>query len=177
MYKKAKTTFLLIVYYSFLRYLPSSTSPGGKVFKKLRYLCCRDIFKYCGKNVNIERLAYFGSGKNLKIGDNSGLGINCNVPSDIQIGCDVMMGPNVFILSANHRIDNLLEPMWKQGHLENKRTIIEDDIWIGRQVTFTPGRILQTGSIVGVGTVLTKDFPPFSIIGGNPSKLIRSRIQ
>lgn len=168
----------LVIYYGLCRYLPSSTFLiGGKVFKWLRYICCKNIFLFCGVNVNIERMAFFGSGLKLSIGDNSGLGINCLVPSDTVIGKNVMMGPNVYILAANHQFDRIDVPMCEQGHSLGKQTIIEDDIWIGRQVIFTPGRKVKKGSIIAVGTVLTKDFPEFSIIGGNPAKLIRSRLE
>ena len=147
------------------------------MFKWLRYICCKNIFRFCGANVNIERMAFFGSGLKLSIGDNSGLGINCVVPSDIIIGRNVMMGPNVYILAANHQFNRTDIPMCNQAGSIAKQTIIEDDIWIGRQVIFTPGRKVKMGSIIGAGTVLTKDFPEFSIIGGNPAKLIRSRLE
>jgi len=166
----------LIFYYSALRHFPSSSNPFfGKLSRILRYHCCRNIFQYCGKNVNIERKSWFGSGKKLVIGDNSGLGKNCVVPSNLVIGKDVMMGPNCFILAANHAIDSIEIPMIQQGHADPKITVIEDDVWIGRQVLFTPGRIVKKGSIIAAGCILTKDFPEYSIIGGNPSTLIRKR--
>ena len=65
--------------------------------------------------------------------------------------------------------------MISQGYSEPKQTIIEDDVWIGRNVTFTPRRHVAKGSIVAACTVLCKDFPAYSIIGGNPSKLIKNR--
>ena len=169
--------FALVLFYGLCRYLPSSASLfGGKLFKWLRYICCKNIFQSCGLNVNIERLAFFGNGLKLCIGDNSGLGVNCEVPSNIIIGKNVMMGPNVFIIDANHQFDRIDIPMCEQGNSESKQTIIEDDIWIGRQVIFTPGRTVKKGSIIAAGTVLTKDFPEYSIVGGNPAKLIRSRL-
>lgn len=167
----------LLAYYLVFRHFPASTFPViGKTCKSLRYSCCKHIFKKCGKNVNIERKAFFASGVNLQIGDNSGLGINSFVPGDIIIGQNVMMGPNCYILGSNHIFSRTDIPMINQGKGEKKLTIIEDDVWIGRNVTFTPGRIVKTGSIIGVGCVLTKDFPAYSIIGGNPSLLIKSRI-
>lgn len=84
------------VYYLFAQYLPASYSRCSG--KKIRYFLCKRIFKSCGCNVNIERKAHFGSGRNVEIGDNSGLGINCNVPSNIKIGNNVMMGPNCFVI-------------------------------------------------------------------------------
>ncbi len=169
-------TLCLILYYGFARYLPVSYFPIiGKACKWIRYQLCRRIFKKCGKNVNVERMAFFGSGKNIEIGDYSGIGINSNIPSDTIIGNDVMMGPNCYILGVNHAFDRVDIPMWQQGSTPRKQTIIGDDVWIGRGVLMTPGRVIKKGTIIAGGCVLCKDFPEYSIVGGNPSKFIRSR--
>lgn len=85
------------------------------------------------------------------------------------------MGHNCYILSQNHRFDDLSLPMGNQGYILGKQTIIEDDVWIGRDVLMTTGRTVKKGLIIAARCVLTKDFPEYSIVGGNPSKLIRSR--
>ena len=85
------------------------------------------------------------------------------------------MAPNCYILKMNHNFANTEIPMIAQHNSEKKQTIIEDDVWIGLNVTFTPGRTVKKGSVVAAGCVLCKDFPEYSIIGGNPAKLIRSR--
>lgn len=174
---KLRKYFFLIIYSALFKHFPPSSFPFfGKLSRFLRYICCKNIFKYCGKNVNIERGASFGNGLDVEIGDNSGLGRYCHVPSNIKIGKDVMMAPKVFILDINHAFDDVSIPMRLQGTKLAKRTIIEDDVWIGRQVLMTPGRHIKRGTIIAAGTVLTKDFPEYSIVGGNPSRLIRSRI-
>ena len=166
----------LILYYGFARYLPVSHFPiVGTASKWLRYILCRRIFKKCGKNVNIERMAFFGSGRNIEIGDNSGLGINCSVPSNTIIGRDVMMAPNCRILPCNHAFDRIDIPMNQQGDTGVECTVIEDDVWIGINVLITPGRLIRRGSVIAEGCVLCKDFPGYSIVGGNPSRLIRIR--
>lgn len=170
--------FSLALYYGFARHLPSSDSILlGGVGRRIRGMLCKRIFKHCGANVNIERGACFGSGRLVELGDNSGLGINCIVPSNIKIGNDVMMGPNCYILAQNHCISDTTIPMNRQGFVTKGRTIIEDDVWIGRNVTFTPGRHVAKGSVIGACCLLSKDFPEYSIIGGNPSKLIKSRLE
>jgi maltose O-acetyltransferase len=70
---------------------------------------------YCGKNVNIERKAHFGSGKRISIGDNSGIGINCHINGSVSIGSCVMMGPDVRIISHYHNFDRIDIPMNMQG--------------------------------------------------------------
>lgn len=172
----AKQLLFLMLYYGILYYMPCSTNLIlGKLMRHIRYLCCRNIFLKCGHNVNIERKANFGSGRNLIIGDNSGIGINCCVPGNTIIGKNVMMGPNVYILGHNHAFDQIDIPMIEQGFTQVKQTVIEDDVWIGRDVLMTPGRTILKGTIIAGGTVLCKDFPEYSIVGGNPSKLIRLR--
>lgn len=169
--------FFLFIYYAFLRYLPGSgTLWIGSFCRMLRYSCCKHIFLSCGKHVNIERKAYFASGLNLVIGDNSGLGVNCSVPGNIIIGKNVMMGPNCHVLGQNHNFDRVDIPMIEQGSSEAKQTIIEDDVWIGRNVLFTPGRLVKEGTVIAACCVLCKDFPSYSVVGGNPSKLIKSRL-
>lgn len=174
---KIKKYFFLYLYKIFAIHLPPSTVPYiGKYFKRFRYFCCKRIFLKCGKNVNIEKGAKFGNGFNLEIGDNSGIGIYCTIPNDIIIGRNVMMGPRCYILSQNHDISDISKPMCECGFIK-KKTLIEDDVWIGRQVIFTPGRILKKGSVVAAGCVLCKDFPEYSVIGGNPARLIKSRLK
>ncbi len=103
------------LYYLFARWLPVSDKPyGGKLGKKLRYFCCKRIFDKCGKNVNIEHGVDFGTGSGIEIGDNSGLGINSWIQI-AKIGNDVMMGPEVMIISINHEYSDLTNPMRTQG--------------------------------------------------------------
>lgn len=173
-----KKKVCLALYYGIAYYLPNSFQFGiiGVISKKIRYWLVKRIFRRCGENVNVERRAFFGSGRDVEVGDNSGIGVNASIPNNTIIGNDVMMGPNCFILSHNHAFDRLDVPMRKQGFSESKQTIIEDDVWIGRDVLMTPGRHIAKGSIIAGGCVLCKDFPEYSIIGGNPSKQIKSRI-
>lgn len=166
----------LLMYYVFARHLPASTNRVfGRVSKAIRFHLVRHIFSYCGKNVNVERGASFESGLDLRIGDNSGIGINCFVGSNTIIGNDVMMGPNCRFLTRNHAFSRTDIPINQQGFQEKKQTIIGNDCWIGRDVLATPGRIIADHSIIAAGCVLSKDFPAYSIVGGNPSRLISNR--
>ncbi len=169
--------FFLFLYYAFFRHLPHSTVPLiGPVSESLRYRVCRHFFKKCGKNVNIGSKARFGKGFEIEIGNNSGIGINAKVPSDIKIGNDVMMGVNVTIIGSRHVFDRIDIPMRLQGYEKMTPVIIEDDVWIGNNVIILPGRKISKGTIIGAGAVVTKDFPPYSVIGGNPARLLKSRV-
>lgn len=53
---------------------------------------------------------------------------------------------------------------------------IGNDVWIGRETLFTPGRTVADGTVIAARTLVCKDVPAYSVIGGNPSRLIKSRI-
>ena len=159
----------LIIYYSLLRFLPANScmiKPIGKISGKLRYHCCKHIFKKCGKGVGIERLATFGSGKDIVIGDRSNLGINCNVPSDIELGNDVMMGPNFCCYTSNHNYGRTDIPMNQQGETPRVKLKIGNDVWIGCDVLMLPGGEIPDGSIIAARSVVTHSFPAYCIVGG-----------
>lgn len=91
-----------------------------------------------------------------------------------------MFGPNVTIRGGNHRTDLVGRYMITVKDVEklpenDKDVIIEDDVWVGCNVTILKGVIISKGTIVAAGSVVTKSFPPYSIIGGNPAKLIKMR--
>lgn len=172
-----KKTFFLIIYYGFAQHLPSSYSRwGGKLWNAIRIFCSRRIFKYCGKVSTIERHAYFGNGKYIEIGDYSGIGKNCVIPNNTVIGKYVMMASEVYIIATNHEFRDTEKPMCFQGVVEGlPPTVIDDDCWIGFRAIFTPGHHIGRGSIIGAGSVVTNDVEPYSIVGGNPAKLIKKR--
>ena len=157
----------LALYYFIGQWLPNSTVPLiGKFSKSVRYMLCRRIFDYCGTNVNVERRVLFGSGFRIKIGNNS---------SDIEIGDNVLMGPRCFFLTFNHSFRDKTRTIKSQGYQGRKKTKIGNDVWIGREVMFTPGRTVADGTVVAARTLVCKDFDPYSIIGGNPSRKIGER--
>ena len=169
----------LILYYGFARHLPGSHTLWGRMVfsKKLRYMCCKYIFKYIGENVNIEKGAWVGKGQDIEIDDNSGIGYNAHIFNNTKIGRDVMMGPNLYMMEKTHKFERTDISMMFQGvRAERDHVIIGNDCWIGQDVMIIGSREIKDGSIIGARCVLTKSFPEYSIIGGNPSRLIRSRL-
>jgi maltose O-acetyltransferase len=169
--------FFLFLYYVFAQFLPGSYSPIlGKISNAIRIYCVKHIFKKCGKISTVDRRAYFGNGRGIEIGDYSGIGSKCILPNNIIIGKYVMMAPEVHIVSDNHIFSDVNVPMCFQGsNLDHLPTIIEDDCWLGVRAILTPGHRIGKGSIVAAGSVVTHDVIPFSIVGGNPAKVIKMR--
>ncbi|BCO32007.1 hypothetical protein TspCOW1_21100 [Thiohalobacter sp. COW1] len=125
--------------------------------------------------MNIEQGAFFGSGKNIRIGDRSGLGANCRVPYDITIGRNVMMGPDVMIFGVNHEFHDTSVRMIDQGYSARAPVNIADDVWIGARAIILPGVSLGKGAVVAAGAVVTRNVNEYEIVGGNPAKVIRNR--
>lgn len=164
-----------ILYYYFARLLPITNYPIGKISKWLRGLLCRKLFRYCGHGINIEHGADFATGSTISIGDRSGIGVDSWIRADLTIGRDVMMGPRVIIYGRDHTFDRTDIPMMDQGMGEYVPIIIEDDVWIGAGVIILKGVRIGQGAIVASGAVVTKDVPPYAIVGGNPANVIRYR--
>jgi len=165
----------LIAYYGFTRHLPASDNHYGKWARVLRRATCRGLFIQMGRDVNVEQKAFFGDGRNIRIGDFSGLGINCRLYGPVSLGNHVMMGPDVVILTSNHKSDRLDIPMTEQGGTEPQPVVIKDDVWIGTRVIILPGVRIGEGAVVGAGSVVTKNVQPYAVVAGNPAKLIRYR--
>ena len=89
-----------------------------------------------------------------------------------MIGDDVMMGPNYIIYTRNHSFNRTDIPMNKQGMQDFKSVVIGNDVWIGARVIILPCVQIGDGSIIGAGSIVTKDVPPYAIVGENPAKII-----
>lgn len=139
----------------------------------VRRILAGHIIDYCGNNVNIERRAKFSH--NISLGNNSGIGYRSSVAPNTIIGDNVMMGPEVVMYSRNHNIDRIDVPMREQGFQEIKPVIIGNDVWIGRRVIILPGVHIGDGCVIGAGAVVAKSIPPYSIVVGNPAKIIKNR--
>lgn len=141
----------------------------------IRRFAASRMLDHCGEGVNIERGCHIGSGKNIRLGDRSAIGIRAEVYPFVTIGSDVMMGPEVLLITENHAIDDMSVPMNQQGYREPRPIVVEDDVWIGQRAIILPGVTLGRGSVIGAGAVVAKSIPPFSIAVGNPARPIRSR--
>ncbi|HAY3540432.1 CatB-related O-acetyltransferase [Elizabethkingia anophelis] len=127
--------------------------------------------------------------KIIKVGNFSYGEINAesfeNKDEKLIIGNFVSIAPNVlFILGGNHQIDTFtcyplkaqfLEPYCNEDAQTKGPIIVEDEVWIGNNVIVMSGIKIGKGAIVAAGSVVTKDIPPFAIVGGNPAKFIKWR--
>jgi len=166
-----------LVWELFAKRLPKSTFFfAGKISRSIRYYTVKGIFKKVGKQVNVENMAYFGNGKEVMVGDRSGIGKRCRIPSNITIGNDVMMAEEVVILNQAHNFEDLSKPMGVQGYQPRTQQRIGNNVWIGTRAIILPQvKSIGDGAIIAAGAVVTKDVPDFAIVGGNPARIIKSR--
>lgn len=169
--------FTLVLYYTILQFLPA-TDNAYRVYSVIRIIRSWVgifVFDKCGKSVNIEHKANFGTGRGISIGDRSGIGINAKIRGPLSIGSDVMMGPDVIIITSNHEIRRTDVPMRTQGATPSRKVTIEDDVWIGARVIILPGVKIGRGVVIAAGAVVTSDIPDYAIVGGIPARVIKYR--
>ena len=111
------------------------------------------------------------------------MGSECNIQSftilamgdaHMQIGNHVRIGPNCNLLAADHEFTDRDTPIIRQ-RMVSKGLRIEDNVWIGANCVVLPGLTVGTGSVVGAGSIVTKDVPEFAVVVGNPARVIRHR--
>ncbi|MBV5329482.1 MAG: hypothetical protein JZU65_17965 [Chlorobium sp.] len=92
----------------------------------------------------------------------------------LKIGDNVSIATGSVIVPANHNFTRRDIPFKLQGSTGHG-IVLEDDIWVGANVTILDGCRIGKGAIIGAGAVVTKDVAPFSIVGGVPAQFIKER--
>jgi maltose O-acetyltransferase len=168
-------SFLLYLYYSVAIWLPDPPRPIGGLCLSFRTWLASKIFLSAGKHIKVGRNTRFGSGRQVVIGDYSGLNCGGWFGNDTIIGNDVMFGPEVVILSGSHNFERTDIPMREQGATPRKPVVIGNDVWIGTRVIILPGITIGSHAIVAAGAVVTKDVPEYAIVAGNPAVIKKFR--
>ena len=161
-------------YYIFVTYLPNYRYV--KFSNTLRVWYMVNILKIMkrGGNTRFEDHIYISGPGRVSIGKSCQINEHVFIQGAI-IGNYVMIAPYVSLIANMHKFDRTDIPMVQQGKVEGNIVIIEDDVWLGRNVIVMPGVRIGKGSIVAAGSVVTKDVPEYVIVGGTPAKIIKSR--
>lgn len=134
-------------------------------------------FQTCGENVKFSPYDQFSFGT-ISIGNDVFIASRAWFVGEIYISDKVLFGPNVVILGGDH---NTLEVGQYIFDVKTKRDsqegpiVIETDVWIGANTTILKNITIQRGTIVAAGSVVTKTFPPYSVLAGVPAKLVKRR--
>jgi acetyltransferase-like isoleucine patch superfamily enzyme len=146
-----------------------------KYWLKLRHFLFFINVKKKGEGVKIYFPVKIHGIETLEIGDFTSVGEYTHIWAGdvgLSIGKNVMIAAHCCITTLGH--DTTAQYMNKS--LTAKKVTIEDDVWLGYNVTILPGVTIGKGSVIGAGSVVTKNVPPFSITVGNPAKHIKTRI-
>lgn len=160
------------------------TQKANRVIYRLTYSqIIKASFASCGKQVTVPSRCSFVGISNIHVGDRVSFHegtLIMTTKANVRIGNDVMFGPNVTIVSGNHRVDipgRTMTSITDEEKLpENDMDIcIEGDNWLGANCIILKGVTIGKGAIVAAGAVVTCDIPPFEIWGGVPAKKIKDR--
>ena len=128
---------------------------------------------FIGKGVSIREFSNIDSYMGyVHIDDYSAIGHNCIIGGHggVKIGKYTMIGGQTYIISSNHKFDDLDIPYMLQGEC-TKEIIIGNNVWIGANCTILPGVTIGDNCIIAAGSVVTKSFPNNFMIAGNPAKI------
>ena len=125
-----------------------------------------------GKDLNIQPPFFCDYGINITVGDRVFFNFNCVVldVAPVTIGSDVLFGPAVQLYTATHPLDYQIRRQWLEYALPIG---IGSDVWVGGGAIILPGITIGDRSVIGAGSVVTKDVPPDVFAAGNPCRVIR----
>lgn len=144
---------------------------------KIRWRTRIDVLPFnrfeMGKNSTIEDFCTINNGVgDVLIGDNSLVGMSNVIIGPVTIGNNVIMAQNIVVSALNHEYRDVTMPIQAQKILTSP-IVIEDDCWIAANSVITSGVTVGKHSVVAANAVVTKNVPPFSVVAGNPAKIIK----
>lgn len=140
-------------------------------------------FGKCGKHVRVGSHAVIQGREHIQAADHVSIGRGCTflcTRADVVIGDHVMFGPNVTVITENHRTD-VRDKYMSDVTDRDKRpqddqpVVFEGDNWIGANAVILKGVTIGRGAVVAAGAIVTKSVPDYTIVGGNPAKVIKER--
>lgn len=134
--------------------------------------------KKVGKNIHICKNYSISSLGNIELGSHIWIGENFYAKGEggIKIGSGTIISRNVEIWTSNHNYDSLdLMTIPYDKRFIYKHVHIGENVWIGSRVIILPGIKIGEGAVIGAGAVVSKDIPPYAVVGGNPAKILKYR--
>lgn len=182
--KQAKGLFLIGkgVQISHGKHITCGKNVKFEDFSEIHGLCSDGLvfgdYVTISRGVMIRPSSYYGNdlGKGLVMGERSSIGpygyVGCS--GKITIGKNVMFGPKCSLFAENHNFSDTESSIKSQG-VNQKGITVEDDCWIGSNVVILDGVTIGKGSVIGAGTLITKDVPAGSVVMDKREKRIRER--
>ncbi len=126
-----------------------------------------------GKNSIVEDFSAINNGVgDVIIGDRTKIGLSNTIIGPVNIGNDVSLAQNITISGLNHNYEDVTKPINKQG-VTTSPIVIKDEVWLGSNVVVVSGVTIGKHAIVAAGSAVTKDVPEYTVVAGNPSRVIK----
>jgi len=128
---------------------------------------------FLGNDSTVEDFATINNGVgDIYIGDRTRIGLGCTLIGPVKIGNDIRLAQNIVMSGLNHNYENISMPISEQG-VTTYPIVIGDESWIGANSVVLPGVIIGKHCIVAAGSIVTKTVPDYSVVAGNPAKIIK----
>ncbi|WP_228374496.1 sugar O-acetyltransferase [Demequina rhizosphaerae] len=127
----------------------------------------------CGEGLDFRPPIYLEYKERVRFGRNVFINSNLMILGSgiVTIGDNALIGPEARFYTVNHAFDvDIRREGWERAF----PITLEADVWLGGSVVICPGVTIGRGSVVAAGSVVTKDVPPMSVVGGNPARVIRT---
>lgn len=143
-----------------------------KKSRQEQYLYLNEWLHSIGEKSLIKAPFNCDFGDNISIGSNTVVNLNCIIfdRAMVNIGNNVLIGPNCALYTSIHPIDYATR---NANMMIAEPIAIEDNVWLGGNVVVMPGVTIKSGSVIGAGSVVTKDVEANTFVAGNPAKVIK----
>ncbi|EGO8595676.1 acyltransferase [Enterococcus faecalis] len=148
----------------------------SRIIQYLKYRQMKHLLGNCHQTINLRPKVKLRNLANIYIGQNSGIGDGAKIiaTDTVHIGDNVLMAPEVVILTENHNISENKKIV--NSGTKKQPVVIGNDVWIGFRVIILPGAVISDGCVIAAGSVVpAKTYPPYAVIGGVPAKVVKSK--
>ena len=156
-----------------LQFLYMKKGKNSVIYRSVR----KDIVPFndfsLGKSSVIEDYAIINNAVGeITIGNHTRIGMGNTIIGPVMIGNNVILAQNIVISALNHNFEDVLTTINQQG-VKTDQITIENNVWIGANSSILAGVSIGEHVVVGAGSVVTKDIPPFSVVVGNPARILK----
>jgi maltose O-acetyltransferase len=173
--RKLMKIFCYIGYYFFAYHLPENQWVGGKLWNAIRVFLARPLLRGCGKDIHIDRHVNFGKGDLLTLKDHSGIGAYSKLIGDITLERWAATSFDIFITAYGRKMDRTDIHILYQGKVPDEPVVLGEGTVLFASVIILPGVHTGEGCVIGAAAVVTRDVPPYSVVAGNPARVVKWR--